>query len=281
MGRQSLLDRILAAKQEEVAMRQRRFPRAALQSMAQQHARREFIAALQSPGPLGVNVIAEVKRASPSKGELMADCDPAALSSAYEKAGAACLSVLTDEIFFKASPGDLKAARSAVTLPVLRKDFIVSLYQVYESAAMGADAILLIAAALSDAFIKDALALAKSVGLDVLLEVHNEAEMERAVASGASLIGINNRDLTRFVTDIQTTLRLAPLLPEDRAAVCESGIRTRKDVVRIRNGGVFNFLIGEALVTSKKPGAKLAELLGAGKSSHGSDTGKNLRDHHP
>lgn len=258
----NILDTILEAKRHEVATRKKETLQAVLEARAREARPRGFFDALSAPGPRGANIIAEVKRASPSKGDLFPDCDPAALAKSYQKGGAAALSVLTDEQFFKGSEKDLALAREAVSLPVLRKDFIVSLYQVYETAAMGADAMLLIVAALSDSFMADALALARSLGLDVLVEVHSEEEMERAINLGARLVGVNNRDLTTFVTDIRTTARLAEMLPPDRVAVCESGIRTREDVVQILEAGVFNFLIGETLVVSRGPEAKLNELLG-------------------
>lgn len=257
------LETILAAKREEVARSEIRVSEAALRAQAEQRTDfRGFGRALARPGAFGANIIAEVKRASPSKGPIRADLDPAALAESYETGGAAALSVLTDERFFCGGPEDFRAARAAVQLPVLRKDFIVSTYQIFETAALGADALLLIVRALSQAFMRDALALCAEIGLDALVEVHSEAELESALACGARLIGINSRDLATFRTDLETIVRLRRLLSDDQAAVGESGISGRKDIEYLLDAGVHNFLIGESLVRASDPAARLRVLLG-------------------
>ena len=219
---------------------------------------RDFASALRGAT---MRVIAEVKRASPSKGPIRLDLDAAALAREYATAGAAAISVLTQEEGFRGSLDDLAAVRKAVELPVLRKDFIVEVYQAYEARAYGADAILLIVAALSPDQLKDLLALAHTVGLAVLAESHGEREVEEAVAAGAQVVGINNRNLKDFTVDIETTLRLRPLIPAGVVTVSESGIRTASDVRRLRDAGVDAVLVGESLVASDNPGAKLRELL--------------------
>jgi indole-3-glycerol phosphate synthase len=259
-----ILDRIVAAKRAEVAAARRDVSLERLRAAAE--ARRDirpFGEALQTPGPSGVNIIAEVKRASPSKGVIRADLDPAGLAAAYAAGGAAAISVLTEKNFFRGSPADLVAARAASPLPVLRKDFIVCDYQVYESAAMGADALLLIVRILPEAELADLIDLSAGLGLTALVEVHTEADLQAAGRAGARLIGINNRNLASFDTDLGHTLRLLPQLRPEQTAVAASGIRTREDIRRYRQQGVFNFLIGESLVRSENPAALLKDWMDA------------------
>lgn len=209
-------------------------------------------------------VIAEIKRASPSRGVLRTDFDPAAIAASYAVNGASCLSVLTDRDFFQGAASHLKAARAACDLPVLRKDFVIDPYQVYEARALGADCILLIVAALEDGRLRDLARLADELGMDALVEVHDRDELERALAMPGRLVGVNNRDLRTFHTDLQTTLDLLQWMPHDRLVVTESGIHTRGDVARMREHGVHAFLVGEAFIKAPDPGAKLAELFGSG-----------------
>ncbi len=210
-----------------------------------------------------VGMIAEIKKASPSAGVIRPSYDPAGIAREYQAAGAACLSVLTEGPSFGGHVADLQIARAAVRLPVLRKDFILDPWQVYESRLLGADCILLIMAALSDGMAAELLDLARSLDLDVLVEVHDEAELYRALGLNTSLVGINNRDLRTLRTDLDTTLRLAPLVPPDRIVVAESGIRSRADVVRLAGAGASCFLVGESLLRQPDAGAACAALLGA------------------
>ncbi|MBI9075309.1 MAG: indole-3-glycerol phosphate synthase TrpC [Desulfatibacillum sp.] len=260
-----ILTAILNHKKEEVEVCRKRVSEEDLarQAKEQTRQRRFFMERLSKPGPFGANIIAEIKRASPSKGIIKEGLDPAIQAMAYEKGGAAAMSVLTDEKYFKGSPEDLKAARAACGLPVLRKDFIVSRYQIYEAAVMGADAILLIARALTVDFMRQSLELCKELGLDALVEVHSEDELDQAGEAGARLVGVNNRDLKTFVTDLETTIRLRKRMTADQIAVGESGIRDRADIQRLLDAGVFNFLIGETLVRSVSPEKTIRELLGA------------------
>jgi indole-3-glycerol phosphate synthase len=260
-----ILQRILAAKREEVAEAVARVDRAALRAAAEAAAPvRDFVAALRAKIAVGTPaIIAEVKKASPSKGVLRADFDPAAIARAYAANGAACLSVLTDRQFFQGAPEHLVAARAACTLPALRKDFVVDPYQVYEARAMGADCILLIVAALELGRMRELEAVAEGLGLGVLVEVHDAAELDQAFELRTPLLGINNRDLRTFETRLETTLDLLPRIPPDRLLVTESGILARADVARMRASGVHAFLVGEAFVRAPDPGAALAELFGA------------------
>ncbi|MDQ1373596.1 MAG: indole-3-glycerol phosphate synthase [Actinomycetota bacterium] len=219
---------------------------------------RPFGEALAVPG---VSVIAEVKRRSPSKGDLAPDLDPAVIAKDYAAAGAACLSVLTDERYFGGSAADLAAARAAVEVPVLRKDFTVSEADVCDARIMGADAVLLIVAALDDAELEAFAALARQLGMDALIEVHDEAEAERALAVGARVIGVNQRDLHTFAVDTDRAVRVRRSIPETVITVAESGIRSAVDVTRLHQAGYHAILVGESLVTADDPGAKLRELV--------------------
>ncbi|MDZ7751269.1 MAG: indole-3-glycerol phosphate synthase TrpC [Gammaproteobacteria bacterium] len=209
-------------------------------------------------------VIAEVKKASPSRGLLRADFDPAAIAASYERGGATCLSVLTDREFFQGGEEYLREAREACTLPVLRKDFMIVPYQVYEARAMGADCILLIIAALDDARLAELATLATELGMDVLVEIHDAGELDRALALDIPLVGINNRDLRTFDTRLETTLDLLEQIPADRVVVTESGIHEATDVARMRAAGVHTFLVGEAFMRADDPGTRLAELFSQG-----------------
>lgn len=261
--RNDFLETILVAKRAELNQARQRIPEPELRRRAEaRRPGRGFGRVLEQPGRYGANIIAEVKRASPSKGPIRPDLDPALLARSYEAGGAAALSVLTDAGFFAGSPADLEAARAAVGLPVLRKDFILSTYQIYETAALGADALLFIVRALSAEFLRDALALSRELGLDALVEVHSEPELETALHCGAHLVGINSRDLATFQTDLDTVMRLRRLLGNRAVAVAESGIGGRADILRLVDAGVHNFLIGESLVRSPNPETALRKLLG-------------------
>ncbi len=258
-----ILERILATKRAEVAQAQARRPLAALRAEAEQRRdRRDFVGAMRGKLAAGqAAVIAEVKKASPSKGVLRADFDPAAIGRSYAANGAACLSVLTDREYFQGAPEYLAQARDASGLPALRKDFIVDAYQVVEARAMGADAVLLIVAALDDAQLRDFEALAHALGMAVLVEVHDAAELARALRLATPLVGINNRNLRTFATTLDTTLALLPSIPADRIVVTESGILAPADVGRMRAAGVNAFLVGEAFMRAPDPGAELARLF--------------------
>jgi len=257
-----ILTQIVSRKKEEIEDARRQKPLAQLREAASDRIDyRSFYDALKQPGRHGANIIAEIKRASPSKGPLRIDLDPAALARAYAAGGAAALSVLTDRDFFKGSPEDLRTARQSVQLPVLRKDFLISDYQVYESGAMGADAVLLICRILSPAQLSELLALSRSLGMDVLVEIHTPDDLEMAQASGARLIGINNRNLATFDTDIRTAMTMAQRLSPGQIPVAASGIEGIDDVQANLAQGVFNFLIGESLVRADNPTTRLASLL--------------------
>lgn len=258
------LSGIIERKKEEIRVAAGRVPEGVLRCEAEESSgRRPFGPRLAEPGPAGMNVIAEVKRASPSKGRIRENVDPAEFARMYEAGGAAAISVLTDGESFGGSPGDLKKVRAATLLPVLRKDFIISSYQVYESAAMGADALLLIVRALSPEFLKELLTLCADIGLDALVETHDEFEFEIASKAGAQIIGINNRDLATFRTDISTSIRVAKMAVPGQVLVAESGIHTRSDIERLLDAGIGNFLIGESLMRSEEPAKLLRELHGA------------------
>lgn len=265
-----VLRKILAHKAREVAARVVAMPPAELIARCTQQApTRGFARAIAARLAAGhAAVIAEVKKASPSKGVLRADFDPAAIARSYAQGGATCLSVLTDTEFFQGGDADLVAARAACALPVLRKDFVIDAYQVYEARALGADCILLIVAALSDAQMRALAGLATGLGLDVLVEAHDAQELARALALDTPLIGINNRDLRSFNTTLATTLDLLSRIPADRIVVTESGIGTRADVATLRARGVHTFLVGETFMRAAEPGAKLKELFGGGNEGN-------------
>ncbi|MDH3514190.1 MAG: indole-3-glycerol phosphate synthase TrpC [Gammaproteobacteria bacterium] len=258
-----ILRKILARKAEEVAERARVRPVAGLkESLRDLPPARGFLGAIRERIASGQPaVIAEIKQASPSQGLLRADFDPAGIAKSYERHGATCLSVLTDRDFFQGSDAHLQQAREACALPVLRKDFTIDPYQVYEARALGADAVLLIAAVLDDARMRELQALARELGLDALVEVHDAAELGRALALQPALIGINNRDLRTFQTRLETTLGLLPKIPTDCVVVTESGIHAPEDVALMRARGVNAFLVGEAFMRADEPGEKLSELF--------------------
>jgi indole-3-glycerol phosphate synthase len=254
------LDRILAAHRERAAADDRPLDRLVDAARAAAPAR-GFAAALRAgPAGGGLSVIAEVKRRSPSKGDLFAGLDSAEVAGAYERGGAACLSVLTDADFFGGSPEDLQAARAATGLPALRKDFTVAPADVCDARIMGADAVLLIVAALDDAELAEMHALAGDVGLDALVEVHDEAELERALAVGATLVGVNQRDLVTFEVDHDRAVRVGKAMPASVVRVAESGIRTPDEAGALAAAGFDAVLVGESLVTSGDPAAAVAAL---------------------
>ncbi|MGM0563122.1 MAG: indole-3-glycerol phosphate synthase TrpC [Pseudomonadota bacterium] len=259
----NILDDILKRKVEEVKERKGVMGMEELEHRAESASPvRGFLQALQETMEEGdPAVIAEVKKASPSRGLLREHFDPVAIAQSYEQGGAACLSVLTDEHFFQGSEVYLQRARSACLLPVIRKDFIIDPYQVYEARAMGADCVLLIAAALDDGQLKSLYELARSLGMDVLVEVHDAAELERAIMLDARLIGVNNRNLRTFEVSLETTLNLLEDVPMDTVLVTESGIHSRDDVQRMRENGVHAFLVGEAFMRAEDPGEALRELF--------------------
>ena len=248
----SILERIVAAKRAEISAAKRPIDVKSAPPL------RDFVAALRAKRPA---VIAEIKRASPSKGVLREDFDPAAIAKSYEKAGAACMSVLTDREFFQGAPEHLSTARAACKLPALRKDFIIDPYQVYEARALGADCMLLIVACLDDAQLLELEALAHRLGMAVLVEVHDAEELERALKLKTPLLGINNRNLRTFETRLETTLALLPRIPPERIVVTESGILAPADVARMRASGVHTFLVGEAFMRALDPGAALQTLF--------------------
>jgi indole-3-glycerol phosphate synthase len=258
-----ILQRIVAVKHEEIAAARARRSLASLREEAE--ARRDtrgFAAALRANADLRrPAVIAEIKKASPSKGVIREHFVPAEIADTYARHGAACLSVLTDERFFQGSAAYLQQARAACALPVLRKDFMVDEYQVFEARAMGADCILLIAASLQDGQMADLEACALALGMDVLVEVHDGAELDRALRLKTPLVGINNRNLRTFEVTLDTTLALLPRVPADRLLVTESGILGPADVQRMRNANVHAFLVGEAFMRAPDPGVALASLF--------------------
>ena len=265
-----VLQRILAVKHEEIAAARAQRDEASLRSQAQALCAtadsrvhpRGFADALRRRVDAGdAAVIAEIKKASPSKGVIRADFDPAAIAASYERGGAACLSVLTDRQFFQGAPEFLMQARAACALPVLRKDFIVDLYQVYEARILGADCILLIVAALDDARLAELEACAMSLGMDVLVEVHDGAELDRALRLSTPLVGINNRNLRTFDVSLQTTIGLLARIPAGRLVITESGIVSREDVISMRSCGVNAFLVGEAFMRAPEPGEELRRLF--------------------
>ncbi len=258
------LKKILATKRDEVAAARARVSLDQIKFQAEQRFdQRDFLGSIRNRHKAGMPaVIAEIKKASPSKGLLRENFDPARIARDYAANGAAALSVLTDVTYFQGSSADLHKARVAAQLPVLRKDFIVDAYQVYESRVLGADAILLIAAALDDAQMKEFEAIARSLRMAVLVEVHDAAELARALKLKTPLVGINNRNLRTFQTRLETTLELLSQVPQDREVVSESGITTPDDVARLVDAGVQTFLVGEAFMRAPHPGAELSRLFG-------------------
>jgi indole-3-glycerol phosphate synthase len=257
-----ILKKIIAAKHEEIRNARTVIPRSVLEETAACQTLRSFSATLLRKKLDGTpGIIAEIKKASPSRGVIREHFIPAEIAESYERGGAACLSVLTDTPFFQGCPGYLTEARDACRLPVLRKDFIIDSYQVIESRAMGADCILLIAAALEDAMMQDLERQAHELGMAVLVEVHDERELERALKLDTPLIGINNRNLHTFETSIDTTLSLLRLLPADRMVVTESGITTREHVRCLLDAKVNTFLVGEAFMRADNPGDEIGRLF--------------------
>jgi indole-3-glycerol phosphate synthase len=255
----TILEKIVSEKRQDVAQSKRNLSLGSLQErIGRREIHHDFTLALRGDS---IKIIAEVKKASPSKGVLCHDFDPIALAGTYARAGAAAVSVLTEANHFQGSLDHLEAIRQEVSIPLLRKDFIFDEYQVYESAAFGADAILLIVSILSQDDLGSLLALSHKLGLACLVEVHDENEVNRALKAGAEIIGINNRDLTTFNVNINTTLRLRPLVPEGTIVVSESGIRNREDIIILTECGVNAMLVGEALVTSGDIPAKMEALL--------------------
>lgn len=259
-----ILDRIVATKREELAVALKRKPLAAMRADAESRVlTRDFVAALRAKITAGrPAVIAEIKKASPSKGLLREDFIAADIAQSYAEHGAACLSVLTDQQYFQGAVDYLKQARASCQLPVLRKDFLVDAYQVYESRAMGADAVLLIAAILDDAQMRDFEAIARGLDMAVLVEVHDATELARALKLKTPLIGINNRNLKTFEVSLDTTLTLMRDVPVERLLVCESGIHTREDVLRLGAAGINAFLVGEVFMRATDPGEALLSLFG-------------------
>ena len=259
-----VLQRILAVKREEVAAAKRAITAHEIEARARAAApARDFVGAIRARRAAGQPaVIAEIKRASPSKGLLRENFDPAAIARSYAAGGAACLSVLTDRQFFQGSPDHLIAARTACALPVLRKDFMLEPYQVYEARALGADCILLIAAALGPDAMRTLEEVAHGLGMAVLVEIHDATELDAALALRTPLLGVNNRNLRSFETRIETTLELLSRVPSERIVVTESGILVRPDVERLAGAGVGAFLVGEAFMRAEDPGGALRELFG-------------------
>jgi indole-3-glycerol phosphate synthase len=258
-----ILQEILAVKVREITTARARLPFVEIQARARDAApARDFTAALRSRVEKKQSaVIAEIKKASPSKGVIRANFQPAEIAATYAAHGATCLSVLTDESFFEGSVSALKAARAACEIPVLRKDFLIDPYQVFESRVMGADAILLIAAVLSETRMQVFTAIAHELGMAVLVEIHNDEELERALRLDTPLIGINNRNLSTFEVSTQTTLELRERIPFNRIVIAESGISTREDVEALRAVDVYAFLVGETFMRAEDPGQALAELF--------------------
>lgn len=260
-----ILEKIVATKREEILRAQSRTPLSAMRQDAESRLlTRDFLGALRQRIAAGQpGIIAEIKKASPSKGVIREDFIPADIAQSYAEHGAACLSVLTDRSYFQGSPDDLKQARASCDLPVLRKDFMIDAYQVYEARAMGADCILLIAACLQDAQMADLEAVAHGLNMAVLVEVHDRAELQRALKLKTPLVGINNRNLRTFDVTLDTTLDMLPDVPADRLLVTESGILSRADVERMRAAGVHAFLVGEAFMRAPDPGEALSAMFGA------------------
>lgn len=260
-----ILNKILSRKKEEVAERSARVGMKELNAyISTQESPRDFLGAMKDKVAQGKPaVIAEIKKASPSQGVIRIDFNPAEIATMYANAGAACLSVLTDMDYFHGADAYLQQARSVCNLPVLRKDFVIDAYQIYEARALGADCILLIVASLNDEKLKELLELAWDLDLGVLVEVHNAEELERALSLDTMLIGINNRNLHTFETSLETTLSLLPKVDANRLVVTESAIHTREDVMRMISAGVNGFLVGEAFMRAPDPGAALTAMFGS------------------
>ncbi|AOU96884.1 indole-3-glycerol-phosphate synthase [Acidihalobacter yilgarnensis] len=261
--RPDILQTILKRKAEELDERRRHTPLAELRARLDEASPvRPFVGALEASIAAGrAGVIAEIKRASPSQGLIRKHFDPPSIAHGYAVGGASCLSVLTDRDFFQGDDAYLQAARAACGLPVLRKDFVIDPYQVYEARTLGADCVLLIVAALADGMLADCLALSRELGMDALIEVHDAAELARALALPDGLLGINNRNLRTFETRLENTLDLLERIPAARRVVTESGIHSRADVARMRAAGVHAFLVGEAFMRADEPGTQLAALF--------------------
>jgi indole-3-glycerol phosphate synthase len=262
----TILDRIVDARRASLAHRKRVLPEVALKIAVERKAPppRDLAAALSRRG---FNIIAELKKASPSLGIIREDYSPAALASELERAGAAALSVLTEEDFFSGSLGDLKEARKVAQIPILRKDFMVDAWQVWEARAAGADSFLLIAAVLGDAALRELLELGRSLGMEPLVEVHSHEELDRVLTAGARIVGVNNRDLRNFEVRLETSLELIERIPDECLAVSESGLRRHDDLARLRAAGFDAFLIGEHLMKSRNPAEALRGFLGVSASA--------------
>ena len=258
------LAEIVKQKEREILQARKRDPEGRLAELARQRSDfRPFFETLSQPGAAGVNIIAEIKRASPSKGDIAPDLDAPQTALRYEKGGAAAVSVLTDATYFKGSRDDLTAARCACALPVLRKEFVISRYQVYEAAAAGADAILLIARILTEKKLNRLYALCRELGMEALVEIHTPDDARTVAACGARLVGINNRNLSTFETDTAIAMDLVSRLSPDQVPVAASGISMPADIQRNLKAGIFNFLVGESIVRSKDPVRFIRELMGA------------------
>ncbi len=257
----TILDEIVASKKREIVASQSRLPIEELMAQAADAPPvRDFKAALQGPGP--IQLVAEVKKASPSAKVIRQEFDPVGIARIYQAHGAACVSVLTDAPYFQGKLSDLARVRASIVIPVLRKDFIIDEYQVVEARMAGADAVLLIAEILDDKQLKHLMDRARSLGMSQLVEFHDEKNLDRVLASGADLVGINNRDLNRFETNLEQTLRLRDRIPPEVVLVSESGIRTRADVERLEKAGVHAMLVGETLMRADEVGEAVEELLG-------------------
>jgi indole-3-glycerol phosphate synthase len=254
------LQKILEHKKKEMAERKALLPLSELKRrLGETPAPLNFEGAIRSRQEA---LIAELKRSSPSRGRIREDFEPAAIARVYAESGAAAISVLTEQRFFEGHDSFLRQVRKSVSIPLLRKDFIIDPYQIYETRFLGGDAILFIARALDTGPLGEFLRLSSELGLSSLVEIHDEDDLEKAVSAGARMIGINNRDLSTFSTDLETSIRLAPLLPKGVTVISESGIRSRRDIERLRAAGVHGFLVGEALMTAGDIAGKIKELLG-------------------
>lgn len=259
----NILEKILEVKRKEVEERKKRVPLRVLQErLAEAQKVRPFAEAIKRHGKEPIHLVAELKKASPSKGVFRNDFNAEVILRAYEQSPASALSILTDTPFFQGELENLSLARQITTKPLLRKDFLIDEYQLYEARVHGADAVLLIVAALEDAKLRDMITLSRELGMDALVEVHTELELEKALKAGATLIGINNRNLQTFKVDLETTLKLTGLIPSDCTVVSESGIDTREQVKRLEDAGVDAILVGETLIRSDDPVSKAKELLG-------------------